>query len=137
VNVAKYKTIAFFTGDAIAGVCGALYAMLLSIATPDLADFWTSVMVLAMVAVGGVGNIGGAVLGALAILGIDRIAIPALQTQMEAQNFIAGFNLRELSFLLFGLALYLSVLGSRGLRWRAVFNKISGALHAPRLAIQS
>jgi len=84
-----------------------------------------------------VGNIGGAVLGALAILGIDRIAIPALQTQMEAQNFIAGFNLRELSFLLFGLALYLSVLGSRGLRWRAVFNKISGALHAPRLAIQS
>ena len=137
VNVAKYKTIAFFTGDAIAGVCGALYALLLSIATPDLADFWTSVMVLAMVAVGGVGNIGGAVLGALAILGIDRIAIPALQTQMEAQNFIAGFNLRELSFLLFGLALYLSVLGSRGLRWRAVFNKISGALHAPRLAIQS
>lgn len=140
VDVGKYKIVAFFIGDAVAGVCGALYAMLLSIASPDLADFWTSVMVLAMVAVGGVGNIGGAVLGALAILGLDRIAIPLLQTQMETQNFIAGFNLRELSFLLFGLALYLSVLGSRGLHWRQAFAHLSesmrAAFHRPRLSNQ-
>lgn len=140
VDVGKYKIVAFFIGDAVAGVCGALYAMLLSIASPDLADFWTSVMVLAMVAVGGVGNIGGAVLGALAILGLDRIAIPLLQTQMETQNFIAGFNLRELSFLLFGLALYLSVLGSRGLHWRQAFAHLSesmrAAFHRPRLSDQ-
>jgi ABC-type branched-subunit amino acid transport system permease subunit len=93
-----------------------------------------------MVAVGGVGNIGGAVLGALAILGLDRIAIPLLQTQLETQNFIAGFNLRELSFLLFGLALYLSVLGSRGLRWRQLLTRLSEAIraafHRPRLSNQ-
>lgn len=140
VDVGKYKIVAFFIGDGVAGLCGALYAMIVSIASPDLADFWTSVMVLAMVAVGGVGNIGGAVLGALAILGLDRIAIPLLQTQLESQNFIAGFNLRELSFLLFGLALYLSVLGSRGLRWRDGFTRLSAsaraAFHRPRLSNQ-
>lgn len=115
VNVAFYKTFAFFTGDAIAGVAGGLYASLLSYAEPGLADFYVSVMVLSMVSLGGAGNISGAVIGALSILGLDRIAIPMIQSSMGEQPFVL-FTLRELNFLLFGLALYFSVLFSRKFR---------------------
>jgi branched-chain amino acid transport system permease protein len=115
VNVPVYKSMAFFTGDAIAGVAGCLYAMLLSFVEPSLADFNVSVMVLSMVSIGGVGNISGAVLGTLSLLGLDRLAIPKFQELLESQQ-LSGFSFRELSFLLFGLALYLSVLTSRQLK---------------------
>jgi ABC-type branched-subunit amino acid transport system permease subunit len=72
-------------------------------------------MVLSMVSIGGVGNISGAVLGTLSLLGLDRLAIPKFQELLESQQ-LSGFSFRELSFLLFGLALYLSVLTSRQLK---------------------
>ena len=75
-----------------------------------------SVMVLAMVSVGGVGNIAGAVLGTFAILGLDRVAIPLFESLFGDQAFVM-FSVRELSYLLFGLALYGSVfVASRQLR---------------------
>ncbi len=112
VNVALYKTLAFFMGDATAGIAGCLYAMVLSYVEPSLADFNVSVMVLSMVAIGGVGNVSGAVFGALIIFGLDRIVIPLLQSLQSDQGFNL-FTLREMSYLVFGLALYLSVLSSR------------------------
>ena len=116
VNVPLYKSAAFFMGDSIAGLAGCLYAMMLSYVEPSLADFSTSVMVLAMVSVGGVGNIAGAVLGTFAILGLDRVAIPLFESLFGDQAFVM-FSVRELSYLLFGLALYGSVfVASRQLR---------------------
>lgn len=120
VNVPFYKTLAFFIGDGIAGLAGGLYAMVLSYVEPGLADFNTSVMVLAMVSIGGVGNIAGAVIGTVTILGLDRVAIPLFQSLFGEQAFVM-FSFRELSYLLFGLALYGSVLvASWQLRRRSI-----------------
>ncbi len=120
VNVAHYKTAAFFVGSAIAGVAGAMYANVLSYVDPDLAGFHISVMTLAMACIGGAGSAAGAVLGALLILGIDRVIIPGLAASLE-NSVYRGFSIRELNYLVFGAALYLSLLG-----WRRQASGVAG-----------
>ncbi len=63
------KLVAFGVSSFIAGIAGAIFASKQTIVTPDSFDFVLSVLLLAMVVLGGLGNIWGAVLGAL-ILGI-------------------------------------------------------------------
>jgi branched-chain amino acid transport system permease protein len=65
----KIKLIAFGLSSFIAGVAGCVFAAKQTIVTPDSFDFIFSVLILAMVVLGGMGNIWGAALGAL-VLGI-------------------------------------------------------------------
>lgn len=67
IDVMRYKLAAFGLGTAIAGLAGGLYAYFTRIIIPDAFDFVTSVTVLAMVVVGGIGSTWG-VLVAAAIL---------------------------------------------------------------------
>ncbi|MBI4352860.1 MAG: branched-chain amino acid ABC transporter permease [Candidatus Omnitrophica bacterium] len=73
VPVLKIKLTAFGLSAFIAGMAGAVFASKQTIVTPDSFDFVLSVLILAMVVLGGMGNIWGAALGAL-ILG----ALPEL-----------------------------------------------------------
>jgi ABC-type branched-subunit amino acid transport system permease subunit len=65
VNIALFKNIAFALSAFFAGLAGGIFA--LSIGTVDEASFtiMISLMVLAMIIIGGVGSIQGAVLGAV------------------------------------------------------------------------
>jgi branched-chain amino acid transport system permease protein len=63
------KLTAFGVSSFIAGVAGSVFAAKQTIVTPDSFDFILSVLILAMVVLGGLGNIWGAALGAL-VLGI-------------------------------------------------------------------
>ena len=65
----KIKLQAFGLSAFIAGLAGAIFASKQTIITPDSFDFVLSVLILAMVVLGGLGNIWGAALGAL-ILGV-------------------------------------------------------------------
>jgi len=65
----KVKLYAFGLSSFIAGVAGALFASKQTIITPDSFDFVLSVLILAMVVLGGMGNIWGSALGAL-VLGV-------------------------------------------------------------------
>jgi branched-chain amino acid transport system permease protein len=65
----KTKLYAFGLSSFIAGVAGCVFAAKQTIVTPDSFDFVLSVFLLAMVVLGGLGNIWGAALGAL-VLGI-------------------------------------------------------------------
>lgn len=69
VPVLKIKLYAFAISSFIAGIAGAVFAAKQTIITPDSFDFVLSVLILAMVVLGGMGNIWGAVLGAL-VLGL-------------------------------------------------------------------
>lgn len=69
VPVLHTKLVAFGLSSFIAGMAGAVFASKQTIVTPDSFDFVLSVLLLAMVVLGGMGNIGGAVLGAV-ILGL-------------------------------------------------------------------
>jgi len=65
VPVLQLKLLAQGCGGAIAGCAGAIFAAKQGTITPDSFDFILSVMVLAMVVLGGPGSIRGAIIGAL------------------------------------------------------------------------
>ncbi len=69
VPVLQVKLLAFGISSFIAGMAGAFFASKQTIITPDSFDFVFSVLILAMVVLGGLGNIWGAALGAL-VLGV-------------------------------------------------------------------
>lgn len=69
VPALQVKLMAFGLSAFIAGIAGCVFASKQTIVTPDSFDFVLSVLILAMVVLGGMGNIWGAALGAL-VLGI-------------------------------------------------------------------
>lgn len=89
IPVLQLKLLAQGCGGAIAGLAGAIFAAKQGTITPDSFDFILSVMVLAMVVLGGLGSVRGAIIGAL-VLG----ALPEL---------LRGFE--QYRMLLFGLSM--------------------------------
>lgn len=69
--VARYKLINFVLSAALAGLAGSLKAVALSLATLTDVDFTTSVAVILMVLLGGLGTMMGPVVGAALIVTMD------------------------------------------------------------------
>lgn len=69
VNVRRTKVIAFTLSAVYAGLAGGVFASFSSFIHPDSLGFTTTILVLTMIVVGGLGSIAGAVMGAL-ILGL-------------------------------------------------------------------
>jgi branched-chain amino acid transport system permease protein len=69
IDVNKFKIIAFAIGTGIAGVTGAVYAHYMTFIYSSDFAFVTSISILSMVVVGGIGTIRGAIAGAV-ILGL-------------------------------------------------------------------
>ena len=89
IDTFQLKLLAQGCGGALAGAAGALFAAKQGTITPDSFDFILSVMVLAMVVLGGLGSVPGAIVGAL-VLG----TLPEL---------LRGFE--QYRMLLFGLVM--------------------------------
>jgi branched-chain amino acid transport system permease protein len=83
VPVLRLKLLAQGCGGAIAGLAGAIFAAKQGTITPDSFDFILSVMVLAMVVLGGLGSIRGAIVGAL-LLG----SLPELLRDFERYRML-------------------------------------------------
>lgn len=88
------KLSAFGVGGFIAGLAGCVFAAKQATVSPDSFDFVVSVMVLAMVVLGGLGSVRGALLGALVLSVLPE--------------FLRGFAVYRM--LLFGLAMILLML---------------------------
>jgi len=67
VKTTYYKILAFAISSFYAGLAGSLYAHYVSYINPDAFTFGTSVDVLVMIVIGGLGNVWGSVIGALVI----------------------------------------------------------------------
>jgi branched-chain amino acid transport system permease protein len=65
INVGAYKLAAFAIGTALAGLAGGLYAFFTQFITADTFDFILSVMLMAMVVIGGIGSTAGVVVAAV------------------------------------------------------------------------
>jgi branched-chain amino acid transport system permease protein len=61
------KLLAFATGASFAGAMGVLYAVKQQSINPESFDFNQSIFILAMVIIGGMGSIRGAIVGALVV----------------------------------------------------------------------
>jgi branched-chain amino acid transport system permease protein len=92
VDVPAYKLAAFAMGTALAGLAGGLYCYFARFIVPDDFGFITSISVLSMVAVGGIGSVYGVIVGA------------ALLTLMpEFFRFISDYKLFVYGALLFAV----------------------------------
>ena len=69
INITKYKLMAFTLSASMAGVAGVLYSHNLSTLTalPKNFGYNMSIMILVFVVLGGIGNIGGSILAAIAL----------------------------------------------------------------------
>lgn len=94
INPLEVKLWAFGIGGFIAGIAGAVFASKQGTVSPDSFDFVVSVMVLAMLVLGGMGNIAGVLLGAF--------------TLSLLPEFLRGFDVYRM--LLFGIAMILMML---------------------------
>ncbi len=118
VSLARYKLGAFTISSGLAGLSGALYAVVLTYIEPGTWSLPLSIQFVAMVIVGGIGTTMGGILGALFIGALpelvegwsDRIPFVARTATEE------GLSLPQLNQILFGLSIVLFlVLEPRGL----------------------
>jgi branched-chain amino acid transport system permease protein len=65
MDVTKYKVMAFAVGAFFAGIAGSFYAHYTSFIDPNTFSFGESIIILAMVVLGGMGSIPGSVVGAV------------------------------------------------------------------------
>jgi branched-chain amino acid transport system permease protein len=116
VNLVKTKLLAFAIGASFAGFAGSVYASYFQYVHPDNFQFSVSITILAMVILGGLGNIYGAVVGAILIGFFDRILAEELNRPMHwlggqlGNEFLATHDLKQDKFLVFGLALVIMML---------------------------
>jgi branched-chain amino acid transport system permease protein len=109
INTRNLKLLAFAMGATFGGVAGGLFASFQGFISPESFTLLDSIMVLCMVVLGGMGNVGGVVLGALLLTALPealRYAAP-LQRDWLGEVYVDPSDLR---MLLFGLALVLMML---------------------------
>jgi branched-chain amino acid transport system permease protein len=123
VNTTSTKLWAFALGASFSGFAGSLYAGYVRVVYPDQFQFSVSIIILAMVILGGIGNVYGVIGGALIIGVFDRILATELTGPLNdlgeelthpsvawLGDRMATHNLNSDRFLIFGLALVLIML---------------------------
>jgi branched-chain amino acid transport system permease protein len=109
INTRNIKLLAFAMGATFGGLSGGLFAAFQGFVSPESFTLLDSIMVLCMVVLGGMGNVGGVVLGAVLLTALPealRYAGP-LQQHWLGAVYVDPSDLR---MLLFGLALVLMML---------------------------
>ena len=72
-NVNRFKVAAFIAGSSVAAVAGSLYATAISFIDPFCFTVHDSIFILAIVIIGGTGNIFGSALGALLLISLPEL----------------------------------------------------------------
>lgn len=107
VNTVTTKLLAFAMGASTAGFAGVFNASKLGIVSPDQFGFAVSFTVLAMVVLGGMGNIWGVAIGAFTLYEIQSVLLKQLNQFFHGQHIpvLENIDFVQYQFLLYGLAL--------------------------------
>jgi len=110
INTRNVKLLAFAMGASFGGIAGGMFAAMQGFISPESFVLVESIMVLAMVVLGGMGNIWGVVLGAVLLSFVPELLRYTVEPMQKA---VFGRTLIEpevIRMLLFGLALVLMML---------------------------
>ncbi len=110
INTRNVKLLAFAMGATFGGVAGAMFAAFQGFISPESFSLHESIIVLAMVVLGGMGHIPGVVLGAILLAGFPEFL---RHTAVPVQDFLFGKELiapEILRMLVYGLAMVLVML---------------------------
>jgi branched-chain amino acid transport system permease protein len=81
INIYYYKTAAFIASSFWAGIAGSLYAHYNAYINPHTFDMHTSIMILSMVVLGGIGSIAGSLIGAALLISLPELLRPLADYQ--------------------------------------------------------
>lgn len=117
VNIMYYKTLAFAVSAFYTGLAGGLYAFVLRFIEPQIFSLLMSIVFLAMVVVGGLGSIFGAITGACLLSWLDMelrniLGIPYLGAWLEAlsKSYFSITGVSNIQLILYGLIMVLIML---------------------------
>ena len=124
IPIFPYKLLAFAISSFYAGVAGAIWAYYTISITTEPFNLGLSVEYIAMVIIGGMGNMSGAIFGAIFITGLNELLRWAIDLMMNMGMVTqTGLNLAPLREFIFGLAIVLFILFEpRGIAevWRII-----------------
>jgi branched-chain amino acid transport system permease protein len=105
INTRDIKLLAFALGATFGGVSGAMFSAFQGFVSPESFSLMESIIVLAMVVLGGIGHIPGVVLGAVLLSlfpEVLRHTVKPLQEQLFGSVLV---DVEVLRMLLYGLAM--------------------------------
>ncbi len=107
INTVTTKLLAFALGASTAGLAGVFLAAKLQTVTPNLFRFDVSFTVLAMVVLGGMGNIWGVAVGAFIIFMIQSVLLKQMNIFFDNVHvpILSDIDFLQYQFLLYGVAL--------------------------------
>ncbi len=110
INTRNMKLLAFSLGASFGGVSGAMFASFQGFVSPESFILMESIVIVAMVVLGGLGNVYGVIIGAILLYAIPeilRLTARPIQESLFGQEIIAPEALR---MLLFGISMVLIML---------------------------
>jgi branched-chain amino acid transport system permease protein len=119
VPIVRTKLLAYGVGGALGGVSGAFLASYLSTVNPNQFTFSFSLFILAMVVIGGMGSIWGAVAGAVVLSGINHYLLPEVLYDVPSLVGL-DFDLSQIASGIYGfMIVVVMLLRPQGLRPRS------------------
>jgi branched-chain amino acid transport system permease protein len=116
INPVTTKLWAYALGAVFGGIAGSFYGAFIKNIFPSSFAFNISILILCMVVLGGMGNIYGVILGAIALQGINFYLLPQMNTWVHAIGDAVGnaalsnLDLPRYNFFIFGIILVLMML---------------------------
>jgi branched-chain amino acid transport system permease protein len=111
INLVQTKLLAFALGASFSGFAGSLFASMLQFIDPFQFQFEISIMVLAMVILGGMGNVWGVIFGGVLMGAFNLILTERAGSWIRELGFLIGatplqsVDLSNSKFLIYGIAL--------------------------------
>jgi len=123
INTRDMKLLAFAMGASFGGIAGGMFSAIQSFVSPESFVLVESIMVLAMVVLGGMGNIWGVILGAVLLSFVPeilRFTVQPLQERLFGGMLVEPEVVR---MLVFGFALVLIMILRPGGLWPSAVRK--------------
>ncbi|MBW1805440.1 MAG: branched-chain amino acid ABC transporter permease [Deltaproteobacteria bacterium] len=111
IPIFQYKLLSFAISSFYAGVAGGLFIYLTKCVTPEPFNLWLSIEFIAMIIIGGLGSISGAVFGTVFIVALNEILshITGFLMNMDMNSSMA-ITIAPLREFVFGLTIVLFII---------------------------
>jgi branched-chain amino acid transport system permease protein len=109
VPAVKTKLLAYASGAAMGGIAGAFLGSFLNTVNADQFQFYFSILVLAMIILGGLGSIWGVVIGAIALSFINTWLIPDVINTWPGKLGL-DFDATQITFAIYGFLLVMMMI---------------------------
>jgi branched-chain amino acid transport system permease protein len=105
INLVRFKLLAFLVSAALTGVAGAMMGLFLSIVSVESFPFLLSIEALAIIIVGGLGSVLGAVFGTVFIVMLPEVFSAAVSSMGGRLHDLMTTSAHEIKSVLYGLAI--------------------------------